>query len=81
MFSIDICAYAVMSNHYHVVLRVNEHTAKHWKETEVIERWTTLFVAPVLIQRYLKGDATTPAEIAEVDEIVALWRARLTDIS
>ena len=70
-----------MSNHYHVVLRVDERTAKLWNETEVIERWTTLFTAPVLIQRYLKGEATTSAEIAKVGEIVTLWRARLTDIS
>jgi len=53
VFGIDICAYAVMSNHYHVVLRVDEGTAKHWQESDVIERWTTLFSTPVLIQRYL----------------------------
>jgi len=81
VFGVDICAYAAMSNHYHVVLRVDEHTAQHWQESEVIERRTTLFSAPVLIQRYLKGETTTTAEIAEVGEIVALWRARLTDIS
>ncbi len=81
VFAIDICAYAVTSNHYHVVVRVDEDTAKQWKETDVIEHWTTLFTAPVLVQRYLKGEATTPAEITEVGEIIELWRTRLTDIS
>jgi hypothetical protein len=27
IFSIDICAYAVMSNHYHVILRVDTEEA------------------------------------------------------
>ncbi|ADE13342.1 protein of unknown function DUF1568 [Nitrosococcus halophilus Nc 4] len=62
IFAIDICAYAVMSNHYHVVLRVDEDTAGHWEDADVIERWTTLFSTPVLIQRYLKGETTTAAE-------------------
>ena len=81
VFAIDICAYAVMSNHYHVVLRVDEDTAAHWEDADVIERWTTLFSAPVLIQRYLNGETTTAAEITKVGEIIALWRERLMDIS
>lgn len=80
VFSIDICAYAVMSNHYHVVLRVDADRATHWEDAEVIERWTTLFSAPALIQRYLKGETTT-AEVAKAGEIVSLWRERLMDIS
>jgi len=81
VFSIDLCAYAVMSNHYHVVLRVDQDLALAWSDSEVIERWTGLFSAPVLIQRYLRGEAATEAEVEKVQELVALWRSRLTDIS
>jgi len=81
IFSIDLCAYAVMSNHYHVVLRVDVDSASAWSDWEVIERWTGLFSAPVLIQRYLRGEATTEAEVEKVQELVALWRSRLCDIS
>ena len=38
IFSIDICAYAVMSNHYHVILHVDTATAATWPQTEVIDR-------------------------------------------
>ena len=43
VFAIDLCAYAVMSNHYHVVVRINEKQASGWGDTEVAERWMQLF--------------------------------------
>jgi REP element-mobilizing transposase RayT len=39
----DICAYAVMSNHYHVVLHVDQSRAKNWTQEEVVERWLQLY--------------------------------------
>ncbi len=42
VFAIDICAYAVMSNHTHLVLHVNESEAKNWSIREVLERWHRL---------------------------------------
>ena len=38
-FAIDVAAYAVMSNHYHVVLRVDQDAAELWTTGEVIRRW------------------------------------------
>ncbi|MEW8279996.1 MAG: transposase [Candidatus Thiodiazotropha sp.] len=36
LFAIDICAYAIMSNHYHVILHVDTERAAEWSEQEVI---------------------------------------------
>jgi hypothetical protein len=36
IFEIDICAYAILSNHYHVVLHVDCDKAKEWSERQVI---------------------------------------------
>jgi hypothetical protein len=81
IFSIDLCAYAVMSNHYHVILHVDDRSPAMWSQSEVIQRWTQLFSLPPLIQRYLRGKTTTDAGMNRVTEIVDQWRQRLGDIS
>lgn len=43
MFAIDICAYAVMSNHYHLVLYIRQDQANNWSDDEMIEHWAVLF--------------------------------------
>ncbi len=43
VFAIGICAYAVMSNHYHTVLFVDRKRSLAWSDEEVVERWKRLF--------------------------------------
>jgi hypothetical protein len=38
VFAIHIAAYAIMSNRYHVVLRINRDMAQMWTIKEVAER-------------------------------------------
>jgi hypothetical protein len=46
VFAIDVCAYAIMSNHFHLVLHVDTDRAQSWSSDEVIERWLTLYSEP-----------------------------------
>ena len=81
VFAIDICAYAVMSNHYHVVLHVDKQRAENWTKQEVVERWLQLFKGNMLILRWRKeADKMTQEEIDKAEEIIEQWRARLYDI-
>jgi REP element-mobilizing transposase RayT len=84
VFAIDIAAYAVMSNHYHIVLKVDQPRAVDWSDDEVLERWTRLFSGPLLVQRYLNADTRAQMGEAELDA-VARWaetyRQRLADLS
>ncbi len=80
-FAIDVAAYAVMNNHYHIVLRVDQAMAESWNSIEVIKKWTALFSQPVIISRFLKGECTSSAELKVVDEIIEEWRSRLMNIS
>lgn len=68
IFAIDICAFAIMSNHFHLILHVDDHKAQNWSETEVFERW--------------KAVCPNNAKQFEHDKIkLKLWRSRLSSIS
>lgn len=68
IFAIQICGYTVMSNHYHLVLFIDEQAAKEWSNEDVIERWQKIFPANALKH---KNDP----------EIIDIWRERLFSIS
>ena len=55
IFAIDLCAYAVMSNHYHVALHINAEKALAWSEREVIERWHRLFKRQPVVATFSSG--------------------------
>ena len=81
IFAIDVSAYAIMSNHTHVVLHVDAEATKAWNTREVIERWLQLYKGPLLIQRFAAGEALGGAELDQVDQFAEVRRARLMDIS
>lgn len=80
IFSIDICAYAIMSNHYHLILHVDCTQARSWTRQEIIERWGRLFSVPAAVQQWQQGLADE-AESLAAKEIVERWRERLQDVS
>nr|WP_157792587.1 transposase [Thiomicrospira microaerophila] len=82
VFAVDIAAFAVMSNHYHLVVRVDKERAQAWSDDEVLERWTQLFSGPVYLQRYLVDkDQAEPAIVKQVQQLAQTYRERLYDLS
>lgn len=73
IFAIDVCAYAVMSNHFHLVLRVNRERGLAWSDEEVALRWGKLFKG-AKAQLDLLGPQQRQLRLAE-------WRERLTSLS
>jgi REP element-mobilizing transposase RayT len=66
VFAIDLLAYAIMENHYHVVVRIHADKANAWSDDEVKERWGCLY--PQSAQ-------------APVEPPITLWRDRLKSLS
>ena len=84
VFCIDVCAYAVMSNHTHVVLRINKQKADSLSVKDIIRRWHRLYKGMLLSQRYIdpvQSTTLSEAEIQTVHSLAKIYRKRLYDIS
>ncbi len=81
LFAIDVCAYAVLSNHYHLVLKVCPEQLTDLSEDDIMDRWCALFKGPLLVQYYRNGEELKPFEREAVSDIVTVWRSRLASIS
>ena len=81
VFAIDICAYAVMHNHLHLVLHVNSEQVKGWTTQEVLTRWHQLFKGTLLTQQYTKKHALDKFELEMVESTADIYKQRLIDIS
>ena len=82
VFAIEVCAYSVMANHYHVILRTRPDIVALWSDREVATRWLTLFPR----HRNIGGTLTQPAEseiqaLADCPERIAQLRQRLSSLS
>lgn len=81
-FGIDLLCHAIMSNHFHLVLRSRPDVVEQWSDTEIARRWCLL--CPV--RRDDQGRPEEPNE-SDLNTIrknkvrLALIRSRLSDIS
>lgn len=81
-FCVQVAAYAVMSNHYHIVLKVDKETAINLSPKEVIEHWLGMFKGTPLAKQYLKDpESLTVPQNSELLKQVETWRERLYDLS
>ncbi len=76
IFATGIYAFAVMSNHVHVVLHMHPGSANAWSSEEVARRWVRLYPAssPELCAQKI-------AAIVENPELICTYRIRLADVS
>ncbi|MEZ9820080.1 transposase [Shewanella sp. 10N.286.45.A1] len=81
VFAIDVAAYAVMSNHLHVVLYIDIETVNNWSDREVVEQWHKLFNGTALTQRFVEGKVIEECMVAQLKHLIATYRSRLSDIS
>ena len=81
VFAIDICAYAVMSNHYHAVLHVDLKQSNQWTDQEVALRWKQLFKGHLLVDKWLEDSSVSLDEQSTIKTMIDEWRGRLADIS
>lgn len=81
VFAIDVCAYAVMSNHTHIVLHVNQEQACSWNAEEIIRRWHRIQRGTSLTRKFVEKDKLSEAELETVMVTAEVYRKRLFDVS
>jgi len=81
VFSIEVCAYSIMSNHYHLVLYVNEEEIKKCSNHQICERWSKIYSLPPIVVRWQKGELISDIQEEAALSVIAEWRKRLSSIS
>ena len=82
IFAVEVCAYSVMENHYHTILRTRPDLVDGWSEEEVARRWLTLFPR----NKGLRGRRRLTVEeqiraLVNYPEYIATLRQRLSSLS
>ena len=80
VFAIEILAYAVMHNHYHLVIRVNTKAGNSLGDAEVIARWKKLYGLPLLLRQFQAG-ALSKEDVVRAQQLIDIRRKRFMDIS
>lgn len=70
-----------MSNHVHVVIRINANKAKNLTLSDIIQRWHSLFKGTYISQRYAQNDVLSEPELTMLNTSAEVWRSRLMDIA
>ena len=79
-FMIDIASYAIMNNHYHVVLHLDTDGAKQLSDLEVVKRWHGLFKGNELSNLFESNLTIDQQNIETLSKNIALWRERLCNL-
>ncbi len=80
-YCIDICSYAIMSNHYHIVLHIDKSRAEKLSDRAVLKRWSKLFKLDDKAKRFLAGEKLEDFEKILLNDDIAKYRERLYSVS
>jgi len=81
VFCIEVCAYSIMSNHYHIILYVNEEELANCSNQQVCERWSKIYSLSPIVVRWQKGELNSDIQKNAALAVIAEWRKRLSSIS
>ncbi|WP_232605141.1 transposase [Photobacterium phosphoreum] len=73
VFCIDVCAYAVMSNHYHLVLKIDTEQQQKLTSEAVISRWLQLFNGHPIAVDFLKEGKISSDKQQALSTLVTEW--------
>ncbi|HMP80780.1 MAG TPA: hypothetical protein PKD54_15100 [Pirellulaceae bacterium] len=81
VFGVDVLAYAIMSNHLHVILRNRPDVVQQWSDEDVAIRWLRVFPGQRLDDHLAEPTEAAVKTLAKDADLLAVIRLRLSDIS
>lgn len=81
IFSVEIYAYAVMDNHYHIVLYVDPLLPEQWSKEEIAERWLKAYSPRLNNPKFAKQRELKKQAIIGDKAKVKTYRKRLGSLS
>lgn len=82
IFIVDILAYAIQSNHLHVILRTRPDLIGSLLDIEVVRRWRMLY-PPKYLRNQRNSVSLDPLKQLMLEDLknIPIWRKRLADLS
>jgi putative transposase len=81
VFAIEVYAYAVMHNHYHLVVYCDPKAPVAWSDMEVAERWLKVFPGKLNDPKFATQRNLRLQAIVSDQELLAKYRRRLGNLS
>eukprot|EP00918_Siedleckia_nematoides_P075092 GHVU01164223.1.p1 GENE.GHVU01164223.1~~GHVU01164223.1.p1 ORF type:complete len:325 (+),score=10.52 GHVU01164223.1:123-1097(+) len=81
IFGIQICSYAVMSNHLHIVVKLCPDEITALSDTQIVERWTSIYKGPSMLLSWIKEGSQEPVKQDIIDKWINERREKLSSLS
>ena len=81
IFAIDLYGYAVMSNHYHIVLHLDPSKSNDWSDEDVVDRWMKLCPRRATGEHARQIKAMYRMTLLQDTERLTVLRSRLCSLS
>ena len=81
VFFLDVVGYAVMSNHFHVLLFIDQDAYDEASTHDVVTRWHQIHQGHPVSGKFLNKEPLEPHETDQLNHFVDTWRERLASIS
>ncbi len=79
-FTISICSFAILSNHYHLVLKIDRKCAQQLTNRQVAKRWKQIYAWPQIVSDWYDGESQSQAVLDQTLQIIGTWRERLYEL-
>jgi len=81
IFFLDVVGYAVMSNHFHVLLFIDQQAQQNATALDIVTRWHQVHRGNEVSAKYLNNESLEQHEREQLDVYIDQWRDRLCSIS